>query len=43
MADREQMDDAWALMDKLSDALDELDEVICGNPRRKVSAAAAAR
>jgi diacylglycerol O-acyltransferase len=32
VADREQMDDAWPLMMRLRDALDEIDEVICGNP-----------
>jgi WS/DGAT/MGAT family acyltransferase len=30
VADREQIDDAWPLMLRLRDALEELDEVICG-------------
>jgi diacylglycerol O-acyltransferase / wax synthase len=33
VVDREQVDDAWPLMDGLRDALGELDEVICGKRR----------
>ncbi|MEA2472488.1 MAG: diacylglycerol O-acyltransferase / wax synthase [Thermoleophilaceae bacterium] len=33
VADREQIDDAWPLMRKLSEALDEIEEVICRSGR----------
>ena len=40
VADREQLDDAWPLMMKLRDALEELDEVICGTAPAPYSNAA---
>ena len=33
VADRDQIDDAWPLMRKLAEALDEIDDVICGSGR----------
>ena len=34
VVDREQVDDAWPLMRKLSEALDEIEDVICGSGKR---------
>jgi diacylglycerol O-acyltransferase / wax synthase len=33
IADREQVDDVWSLMEGTATALDELESVICGPPR----------
>jgi diacylglycerol O-acyltransferase len=33
VADREQLDDAWPLMRRLTEALDEIEDVICGSGR----------
>ena len=33
VADRDQLDDAWPLMRKLSEALDDMEDVICGSGR----------
>jgi hypothetical protein len=38
IADRDQVDDVWALMDGLAAALEELESVICGSRRAKASA-----
>jgi WS/DGAT C-terminal domain len=34
VADREQIQDVWPLMERMADALDELHGVICGSGRR---------
>jgi hypothetical protein len=41
IADRDQVDDVWSLMDKTARALDELEEVICGKRPRAEAAAEA--
>ena len=38
IADRDQVDDVWSLMDGTAAALDELETVICGKPRAGASA-----
>jgi diacylglycerol O-acyltransferase / wax synthase len=37
IADREQVDDVWTLMDGMAQALDELESVICGRQREPVT------
>jgi hypothetical protein len=40
VVDRDQVDDAWPLMDRLHEALDEFEQVVCGltppRPRQSV-------
>ncbi len=33
VVDREQVDDAWPIIDAIRDALDELDAAVCGSKR----------
>jgi len=43
IADREQVDDMWSLMEGAGTALDELESVICGPPRPRPRSRARAR
>ena len=40
VVDRDQVDDAWPMLDRLREGLDELDHVICGARRSRPSRAA---